>query len=35
VYEGAPLAYRVVSYETDQARVQIWGLALLGNDAGV
>lgn len=24
VYEGAPLAYRVVSYATAQARVQIW-----------
>lgn len=35
VYEGAPLAYRVVSYAPDQARVQIWSLALLGNDAGV
>lgn len=35
LYEGAPLAYRVVSYSPAQARVEIWSLALLGNDAGV
>lgn len=35
LYEGAPLAYRVVSYSPEQARVEIWSLALLGNDATV
>jgi len=35
LYEGAPLAYRLVSYSPEQARVEIWSLALLGNDAGV
>lgn len=35
LYQGAPLAYRVVSYTPDVARVEIWSLALLGNDAGV
>jgi hypothetical protein len=31
VYAGVPIAYRVLSYTSDRARIQNWGFTIVGN----
>ena len=31
VYSGVPIAYRVLSYSPDRARIQNWGFTIVGN----
>ena len=35
VYVGVPIAYRVLSYTPDRARVQNWGFTMVGNVSSV
>jgi hypothetical protein len=35
VYVGIPIAYRVLSYAPDRARIQNWGFTILGNVSSV
>lgn len=35
VYVGIPIAYRVLSYSPDRARIQNWGFTILGNVSSV
>lgn len=34
-FQGAPLAYRLLSYRGDRAVVRVWSVAVTGNDRGV
>jgi hypothetical protein len=35
IYTAVPIGYRVLSFETDRAEVETWGLTLLGNAGSV